>query len=78
MDTRFDNPKYPFGVYHNGLKIQACRITLDGWPQAKTALVSKPYLTGGPDGEKRWKGESSISQEQLTAWFCHSLRSRSP
>ena len=67
METWLGNPKYPFGVYDNGLKIQACKITLDGSPQARTALVSKPYLTGGPDGEKGWKGESSITQEQLDA-----------
>ncbi len=49
MDTWFDNPKYQFGEYNNKLKLQACKITLDGSPQGKTALVSHPYLTGGPD-----------------------------
>ena len=67
MDAWFDKQKYPFGVYHNGLKIQACKITLDGSPQAKTALVSAPYLTVGTDGAKGWKGKSSITQEQLDA-----------
>ncbi len=65
MEAWLDNPKYPFGEYHNGLKIQACKITLDGSPQGKTALVTHDYLTGGPAGEKHWHGESSISQNQL-------------
>ena len=67
METWLDNPKYKFGTYNKKFKIQAAKITLDGSPQAKTALVSKPYLTGGPNGEKGWKGESSITQEQLDA-----------
>ena len=65
MDKWFNNPKYPFGVYNNKLKLQACKITLDGSPQGKTALVSHPYHGGGPSGQKDWKGESSITQEQL-------------
>jgi predicted amidohydrolase YtcJ len=65
IDSWFDNPKYKFGEYNNKFKIQACKITLDGSPQGKTALVSSPYLTGGPAGQKNWQGESSITQEQL-------------
>jgi len=65
MDKWFNNPKYPFGVYNKKLKLQACKITLDGSPQGKTALVSHPYHGGGPSGQKDWKGESSITQEQL-------------
>jgi predicted amidohydrolase YtcJ len=67
MDQWFNNPKYKFGEYNNKFKIHACKITLDGSPQGKTALVSKPYLTGGPAGEKDWYGNASISQEQLDA-----------
>lgn len=67
MDKWFNNPKYPFGVYNKKLKLQACKITLDGSPQGKTALVSHPYHGGGPSGQKEWKGESSITQEQLDA-----------
>ncbi len=65
IDDWFGNDKYEFGVYNNNLKIQAVKITLDGSPQGKTALVSHPYMTGGPGGEANWKGESSITQEQL-------------
>jgi len=65
MDDWLGNDKYEFGVYKDHLKIQAAKITLDGSPQGKTALVSQPYLTGGPGGEENWQGESSITQEQL-------------
>jgi predicted amidohydrolase YtcJ len=67
MDRWFDNPKYKFGEYNNKFKIQACKITLDGSPQGKTALVSTPYKTGGPAGEENWYGNASITQEQLDA-----------
>ena len=65
IDLWFDNPKYPFGEYNNKFKINACKITLDGSPQGKTAFVTTPYLTGGPAGEKNWRGEPSITQAQL-------------
>ena len=67
MDKWFDNPKYKFGEYQNKFKLQACKITLDGSPQGKTAFVSKPYLTTGPAGQQHWHGESSITQTQLDA-----------
>lgn len=65
MDQWFNNPKYKFGEYNNKFKIHACKITLDGSPQGKTALVSTPYLTDGPAGEKDWYGNASITQDQL-------------
>jgi predicted amidohydrolase YtcJ len=67
MDEWFNNPKYKFGVYTNKFKIHACKITLDGSPQGKTALASTPYLTGGPSGEENWYGEALINQQQLDA-----------
>ena len=67
MDKWFGNPRYRFGEYHNHLKLQACKITIDGSPQGKTALVSHPYHGGGPAGQNNWKGESSLTQEQLDA-----------
>ena len=67
MDKWFGNPKYKFGSYDKHFKIQAAKITIDGSPQGKTALVSHPYHGGGPAGQKNWKGESSITQEQLDA-----------
>lgn len=43
--------------YENGLKIGGVKITIDGSPQGRTAAFTTPYLTGGPGGEKNWKGE---------------------
>ncbi|MEX0635705.1 MAG: amidohydrolase family protein, partial [Ferruginibacter sp.] len=39
------------------------KITLDGSPQGRTAFFSKPYLTGGPGGEKNWSGEPSFPMD---------------
>ena len=55
-------PKDTWGRYENGLKIGGVKITIDGSPQGKTALFTKPYLTGGPGGEKNWKGELSFPE----------------
>ena len=67
MDDWFGKEKYKFGEYNNNFKLQACKITLDGSPQGKTALMDKPYLTGGPAGQSNWSGESTISQAELDA-----------
>jgi predicted amidohydrolase YtcJ len=55
-------PKETWGPYENGLKIGGVKITIDGSPQGKTALFTTPYLTGGPGGEKNWKGELSFPE----------------
>ncbi|MEI6896734.1 MAG: amidohydrolase [Psychromonas sp.] len=65
VDEWFDKPEFPFGRYHGKFKIHGCKITLDGSPQGKTAFISTPYLTGGPDGEKNWRGESLLTQVEL-------------
>lgn len=60
--------KYPvstWGKYENRLKINAVKITADGSPQGKTAYFTTPYLTGGPGGEKNWKGEPTMPQADL-------------
>ncbi|MGB3077311.1 MAG: amidohydrolase [Chitinophagales bacterium] len=64
-----DHPFSEFGSYHNHLKIGGVKITSDGSPQGKTALFSTPYLTGGPGGEKSWKGEPTFPQDSLNAWL---------
>ena len=38
------------------------KITVDGSPQGRTAFFTTPYLTGGPGGEKDWKGEPTFPQ----------------
>ncbi len=49
--------------YHNRLKIGGVKITMDGSPQGKTAFFTKPYLTGGPGGEKNWTGQPTFPQD---------------
>ena len=61
------NPPATWGKYANRLKIGGCKITLDGSPQGKTAAFTTPYLTGGPNGEKDWKGEPGVPQDQANA-----------
>lgn len=65
MDDWLNNPKYVFGAYKNHLKFGGGKFTIDGSPQGKTAYMSTPYLTGGPNGEKNWTGNSSIPKEEL-------------
>jgi len=65
MDKWLNNPKYSFGTYHNHLKFGGGKFTLDGSPQGKTAFMAYPYLTGGPNGEENWTGNSSIPREEL-------------
>ncbi len=52
-----------FGKYDNHFKLGGIKITIDGSPQGRTALFTTPYLTGGPGGEKNWKGEPTFPQE---------------
>jgi predicted amidohydrolase YtcJ len=56
-------PKETWGTYENGLKIGGVKITIDGSPQGKTAFFTTPYLTGGPGGEKNWRGELAFPEE---------------
>jgi len=65
--TDLDNvlEAYPvsgWGKYDQRLKIGGVKITVDGSPQGRTAFFSTPYLTGGPGGEKDWKGEPTFPQ----------------
>jgi predicted amidohydrolase YtcJ len=60
-----NNPADSFGRYNNRLKLGGVKITIDGSPQARTALFSTPYLTAGPNGEKDWLGVKPFTQQQL-------------
>jgi len=53
--------------YQKRLRIGGVKIVADGSPQGKTSWFSTPYLTGGPTGEKDWRGEPSFSQPELVA-----------
>lgn len=56
-------PLDQWGQYHQRFKIGGVKITLDGSPQGRTAAFTTPYLTGGPGGEKDWKGEPTFPQD---------------
>ena len=55
-------PVAGWGKYDQRLKIGGVKITVDGSPQGRTAFFTTPYLTGGPGGEKDWKGEPTFPQ----------------
>ncbi|WP_199555368.1 amidohydrolase [Sandaracinobacteroides hominis] len=61
------NPAASWGSYRDHLKIGGCKITADGSPQGKTAWFTTPYLTGGPSGEKDWKGEPGLPVPAMLA-----------
>lgn len=60
-------PIMEWGKYSNRFKVGGVKITLDGSPQGRTAFFTTPYLTGGPSGEKEWKGEPTFPQELANA-----------
>ena len=55
-------PVAQWGKYDQRVKIGGVKITIDGSPQGRTAAFTTPYLTGGPGGEKDWKGEMFAPQ----------------
>ena len=61
------NPPATFGAYTNHLKLGGCKIVGDGSPQGRTAFFTTPYLTGGPEGQKDWKGEPTFPQDVMNA-----------
>ncbi|BAJ03113.1 conserved hypothetical protein [Shewanella violacea DSS12] len=65
MDEWLNKPEFPFGEYTNKLKFQGVKFVQDGSPQGKTAYVSHPYLTGGPDGQENWKGEPTLPEAEF-------------
>lgn len=69
IDQWLDKPEFPFEKnYSNHFRIAAMKITQDGSPQGKTAYMREPYLTGGPAGQKNWRGapmSSRVDFEQL-------------
>jgi predicted amidohydrolase YtcJ len=58
-------PVSAWGTYRNRLKIGGVKITIDGSPQGRTAFFTKPYLTGGPGGERNWTGELAAPQDAI-------------
>ncbi|MBK9063663.1 MAG: amidohydrolase [Acidobacteria bacterium] len=60
-------PLASWGTYEKRFKIGGVKITMDGSPQGRTAAFTTPYLTGGPGGEKNWKGELTFPQDTANA-----------
>jgi hypothetical protein len=67
MDEWLDRSEFPFGTWHGRLKLQGIKITQDGSPQGRTAHVSTPFLTGGPAGERDWRGETTQPEAAFAA-----------
>ena len=59
------NPVSGWGRYDRHFKIGGVKITIDGSPQGKTAFFTTPYLTGGPGGEKDWRGELTFPEDTV-------------
>ena len=51
----------------NHYRVAGVKVIADGSPQGRTAFFSKPYLTGGPGGEKNWCGTPIVPPEHLNA-----------
>ena len=51
----------------NHYRLAGVKVIADGSPQGRTAYFTKPYLTGGPAGEKNWRGTPIVTPEHLNA-----------
>nr|WP_310522998.1 amidohydrolase [Polymorphobacter sp.] len=60
-------PFSAWSKYDSHFKIGGCKATIDGSPQGKTAWFTKPYLTGGPTGEKNYSGTPGLPPEAIMA-----------
>ncbi len=70
LDLKNALAEYPassWGAYDNRLKLGGVKIVLDGSPQGKTAYFTRPYLTGGPEGQKNWRGEPTAPEKDFFA-----------
>ena len=66
IDAIFDGqPPRSEKTYTNRLRIGGVKLLMDGSPQGKTAFFTTPYLTGGPAGQKDWRGEPTFPQPLL-------------
>lgn len=61
-----DGLRFP-AAYSGHLRIGGVKLILDGSPQGKTAYFTRPYLTGGPNGEKNYRGVPVMSEQEVKA-----------
>lgn len=73
-DELVGKQKVRWGEYHNGLKYQGLKMTVDGSPQGKTAYLTQSYLTPVPGCTHDCKGFSNLTQDQVNDLFvlCYS------
>jgi len=69
MDQWLGKPEFPIGEWHHRLKLQGLKITQDGSVQGKTASYVEPLLTGGPQGQKGWHGNTTMPYEDFAKLF---------
>jgi len=69
MGEWLGKPEFPFGEWQNRLKLQGLKITQDGSVQGKTASYLEPLLTDGPQGQKRWHGNTTLPYEDFAELF---------
>lgn len=65
MELYLKDKTIRWGEYHNGLKYAGIKVTTDGSPQGKTALMNEPYLTEVPGCQGYCRGISVVTSEQL-------------
>jgi predicted amidohydrolase YtcJ len=59
---------FDFGQEYKGhWRVPGVKTFIDGSPQGKTAFFTEPFLTGGPGGEKDYRGEFMVSQDKLNS-----------
>ncbi len=59
------NPVAEWGQYDQHLKIGGVKITIRRLAAGPDGLFHDAYLTGGPGGEKDWRGELTFPQDTV-------------
>ncbi len=59
-------PEFAFGVNVDHVKIGGLKAIVDGSPQGGTGYYTKPYLVPGPEGQSPWRGQPSVTPEELS------------
>lgn len=65
LDKLLTRQDLKMGQYQGHTKVQGIKFVLDGSPQARTALFSRPYKLGSPDGQHPWHGQSLVNQGEF-------------
>jgi len=59
-------PEFAFGVNVDHVKIGGLKAIVDGSPQGGTGFYTKPYLVPGPEGQSPWRGQPSVTTDELS------------